>query len=258
LSGPEDAPLAAGTLLVWPESAFPFALAREPGTLAAIAALLPEGSALVTGAYRSELLPEGQEEVFNTIYVVGDDGTILDAYDKAHLVPFGEYVPAEAVLDRLGLRQLAPLGFSAGPPRQPLQAPVGPAFAPLICYEAIFSGAVLGDGERPGFLLNVTNDGWFGRTVGPYQHFHQARVRGVEEGLPLVRAANTGISAIIDPYGRVVAGSRLGEARAVDGRLPRATGPTLYAQWRGLILLLFLGVCAGCAATKSFYRVSAA
>ena len=257
LSAPEGSPLTKGTLLVWPESAFPYPLTQDPGTLAAIAELLPEGTALATGAFREEYPPDGDRAVYNTIYVIGEDGTILDAYDKVHLVPFGEYLPAGDLLDRLGLRQIAPAEFTAGPFRRPLSVPFVPPFLPLICYEAIFSGELLGEGPRPGFLLNVTNDGWFGRTSGPYQHFHQARVRSVEEGLPLVRAANTGVSAIVDPYGRIIAGTQLGEATMIEARLPASITLPFYAQWRALVYLLSMAVCMLAIATKFLYRASA-
>jgi apolipoprotein N-acyltransferase len=259
LSAPEESPLTPGTLLVWPESAFPYPLTREPGTLAAIAELLPPETALVTGAYRTESAAAEAARYFNTIYVIGDEGTILDAYDKVHLVPFGEYLPAAATtLDRIGIRQLTGEGFSPGPPRQPLALPFGPLPIPLICYEAIFSGELIGEGDVPGFLLNVTNDGWFGRTIGPYQHFHQARVRSVEEGLPLVRAANTGISATVDAYGRIVAEAELGDETMIEGRLPAAILPPPYAEWRWPIFLGIWAACLSLAATRFIYRVSEA
>ena len=258
LSSPDGAPLTPGTVLVWPESAFPYALTREPGTLAAIAELLPAGTALITGAYREEVPPRGATQFYNSIYVIDDDGTILSAYDKLNLVPLGEYVPAGRLLRRLGLEQLTDRGFVPGPHRRPLPLPDdGPTLLPLICYEVIFSGALLGDGARPDFLLNVTNDGWFGHTSGPPQHFHQARVRSVEEGLPMVRAANTGISAIIDAYGRSLATGRLSERTMIEAALPTAIDAPFYAQWRSLIVALSLAVCMLMAVTKNLYRASA-
>ena len=257
LSASDAAPLKAGTILVWPESAFPFPLTEDPGTLAAIAELLPPGTTLVTGAYREEFSPVGPTQYYNSIYMVGDDGTILGAYDKVHLVPFGEYIPAAQLFARIGLRQVVPYGFSPGAARRALTLPSGTSFLPLICYESIFSGAVLGVGPRPDFMLNVTNDGWFGSTIGPYQHFHQARVRSVEEGLPLVRAANTGISAVIDPYGRSISQTRLGESTMIEAFLPAAIPPPFYAQWRLALLILSLAVCILVAATKKLYRASA-
>lgn len=234
LSAEAGAPLPRGALLVWPESAFPFALTEEPEALAAIAGLLPPETALVTGGYRQERLPDGRRRTFNSVYLLDAEATIVGAYDKVHLVPFGEYVPLAALLEAVGLKPLAGYGnpFSAGTRRQSLIPPVGPPFAPLICYEIIFPGAVLPEGPRPGFLINVTNDTWFGDTPGPYQHYHQARVRAVEEGLALVRAANSGISAVIDPYGRVLARTRLGERKRLDSILPRSLERRPFAAAR--------------------------
>ncbi|MYZ47430.1 apolipoprotein N-acyltransferase [Rhizobiales bacterium L72] len=242
LSQSEARPLSAGTVLVWPESAFPFALMRHPDVLGSIADMLPRGSVLVTGAARIDDSEAGRPRYYNSIYVIDDRGTVTDAYDKVHLVPFGEYLPFQGLFEALGLEQLTKLpgGFSAGRQRRALALPSGQTFSPLICYEIIFPGKVLPAGDRPGFLLNVTNDGWFGRTIGPWQHFHQARVRAVEEGLPLIRAANTGISAVIDPYGRLLARSDLGAAEAIDAPLPAAAPPTFLERRRGWIVPLLL------------------
>jgi apolipoprotein N-acyltransferase len=252
LSASEEMPLRPGTLVVWPESAFPFPLIQEPGILAAIAELLPEGTALATGAYRVETAGQSAK-VFNSIYLVGADGAVLDTYDKVRLVPVGEYVPGERLFDWLPLRQLAPESFSPGLARKPLKPPFGPAFVPLICYEIIFSGEIVRSDEGPGFLLNLTNDGWFGRTTGPYQHFHQARVRAVEEGLPLVRAANTGISAVVDPYARILGRAGLGQTETFETPLPVSIEKPLYAQLRSTIPLLFLAVFLCLAASKFIY-----
>jgi apolipoprotein N-acyltransferase len=241
---PED---GTGLVLVWPESAFPFALTEEPGALAAIGTMLPDGASLVTGAARVEAVSagaakEGGRRVFNSVYVINDRGEIDDAYDKVHLVPFGEYLPFQKTLESLGLQQLTKLpgGFSGGPRRRALSLPAAPAFSPLICYEIIFSGAVLPGDSRPGFLLNVTNDAWYGRTPGPYQHLHQARVRSVEEGLPLVRAANTGISIVGDPFGRIIARTALGEKTAVTAPLPGAIEPPFSSRYGYYVLLILL------------------
>ena len=178
--------------------------------------------------------------------MVNDEGVILASYDKVHLVPFGEYLPP--VLDRLirgvGLSQFVsiPGGFASGNTRTPLAIKGLPTAAPLICYEAVFPGEVAARGPRAGFFLNLTNDGWFGQTSGPYQHFAQARMRSIEEGLPLVRVANTGISAVVDAYGRTVASLPLGVEGVLDSGLPRAGPITLYGRvgdfaFAGLLLV---------------------
>ena len=161
----------------------------------------------------------------------GAQGSLVASYDKIHLVPFGEYLPLQPVLEAIGLRPLtrARGRFETGvTPRPLLRVPGLPAAAPIICYEAIFPRAIVEGGERPGLMLNVTNDGWFGNTTGPRQHFHQARVRAVEEGLPLIRAANNGISAMIDARGRVTARLDLDVRGVVDADVAsEPAGPSL-------------------------------
>ena len=248
--GKGAAGLKGVTQLIWPESAFPFLLTERPSALAAIANLLPPGTTLVTGAARAERLPGGgRPPIFNSVYVINDKGEILDAYDKVHLVPFGEYIPFAGLLRRLGLRQLIQLpgGFTAGTQRRALAVPGAPLAAPLVCYEIIFPGAVLPPGPRPGWLLNLTDDAWFGDTPGPHQHFLQARVRAVEEGLPLVRSANSGISAIVDAHGRVIASLALGRKGVVNGGLPVALPATPYARFGDLIFAVLLVVSAASA-----------
>lgn len=235
------------THLVWPESAFPYILTDRPDALAAIADLLPPGATLITGAARAERATDAAPPlVFNALYVIDDSGIIRAAYDKVHLVPFGEYLPFRSLLESLGVRQLIALpgGFSPGQRLRTLTAPGAPPFGPLICYEVIFPGAVTEPGNRPSWLVNLTNDGWYGRTPGPYQHLLQARVRAVEEGLPLVRAANSGISAIVDPHGRLVASLGLDRQGVVDGDLPAALPPTPYARFGDLGFWIVLVACA--------------
>jgi apolipoprotein N-acyltransferase len=251
-TGPTSSGIADVTHLIWPETPFPFLLAREPAALQQLAgALRPGGTMLITGAIRAEAASatDGRQRYFNSVHVVAPDGTIASSYDKLHLVPFGEYLPFHDLLTRLGLRQFvhAPGGFEAGRRRAPLAAGTAPAFLPLICYEAIFPDLRQSDGRRPGWLLNVTNDGWFGITSGPHQHLAQARLRAVEQGLPLVRAANTGISAVFDGHGRTVARLPLGVEGVLDSGLPLALAPPPYVWWgdRAMWALLALACVFG-------------
>jgi apolipoprotein N-acyltransferase len=256
-SGPQSTGVRDATHLIWPESAFPFFLTREADALAQIATLLPPGTVLITGAVRPPATTPNAAvtRAYNSVYAIDHDGSILSVYDKVHLVPFGEYLPYQDLLEQLGLTQLTQVrgGFIAGDRRRTQRVPGAPDFLPLVCYEIIFPGDavprserpgwlydhvgryvgwpfVAGGGERPGWLLNLTNDGWFGASAGPYQHFQQARVRAIEEGLPLVRAANTGISAVVDPLGRVIKSLPLGTEGVLDSALPQAIAPTPYAR----------------------------
>ena len=247
-TGPQSTGVRDATHLIWPESAFPFVLTREADALAQIAALLPQGTVLITGAVRvDETDPVSRRgRAYNSLYVIDHDASILSVYDKVHLVPFGEYLPLQALLERVGLSQLVkmPGGFTPGDRRRILAAPRAPSFLPLICYEIIFPGETVPRDERPGWLLNVTNDAWFGISAGPYQHFQQSRLRAIEEGLPLVRAANTGISAVVDPLGRVVRALPLGVEGVLDAPLPQPVEPTIYRRMgdglAGLILVAVL------------------
>ncbi len=247
-TGPRSAGVGDATHLIWPESAFPFFLAREPDALAQIADLLPAGTVLITGAVRA---PDSTSRAkgpraYNSVYAIDHGGSILAIYDKVHLVPFGEYLPFQDTLERLGLTQLTKLpgGFISGDRHRPISVPHTPRFLPLVCYEIIFPGAVPRGGERPNWLVNLTNDGWFGTSSGPYQHLQQARVRAIEEGLPLVRAANTGISAVIDPLGRIVKSLPLGQEAVLDAQLPQPIEPTLYARMGDGLIGMFLVIAA--------------
>ncbi|MCZ6764720.1 MAG: apolipoprotein N-acyltransferase [Alphaproteobacteria bacterium] len=238
--GSSDPDRLPPTHIVWPEAAVPFLFANDTEAAAAAGQVVPPGGALITGAMRLGEAEPGQRPVYNALHAIAPDGAILATYDKTHLVPFGEFVPLRGLLpfDRLVPSQgdLAP-----GPGLVTLTIEGLPPFAPLICYEAIFPGAVVAPGDRPAWLLNVTNDAWFGRSAGPHQHFAAARLRTIEEGLPLVRAANTGISAVVDAYGRVTARLGLGRAGILDADLPLALAPTLYARtgnWLVVTLLM--------------------
>jgi apolipoprotein N-acyltransferase len=242
-TGPASSGVHDVTHLIWPEAAFPFFLTREPDALAQIAGLLKPSTELITGAVRaaSDSNPSNLR-VYNSIYVIDPDGSIRGVYDKVHLVPFGEYLPFQRLLERLGLMQLTKVvgGFLPGDRRRAMDVAGAPKMLPLVCYEAIFPGAAVPGNERPGWLINVTNDGWFGISSGPYQHFQQARVLAIAEGLPLVRAANTGISAVIDPVGRIIDSLPLGIEGVLDARLPTAIEPTLYLSYGNYALIVVL------------------
>ncbi len=237
-SGPQSTGVRDTQILIWPESAFPFFLTREADAMAQIAELLPKGTVLMTGSVRAPDGPPGARvsRAYNSIYLIDHDGGVLSVYDKLHLVPFGEYLPFQAWMEKLGFVQLTRVhgGFIPGTRRRVMEVPQAPAALPLICYEAIFPGDIAASGERPGWIVNLTNDGWFGNSTGPYQHLQQARMRAIEEGLPMVRAANTGISAVIDPSGRIVARLGLGIEGVLDSTLPSALPPTLYARLRDI------------------------
>ncbi len=242
---PESQGVRDVTHLIWPESAFPFYLEREADALARIADLLPPGVILITGAARLEQ-QQGAQRVYNSIRIIGDDGAILSTYDKVHLVPFGEYLPFQNFLESLGFQQLTRVrgGFTPGTARRTLSIPRLPLAAPLICYEVIFPGQVLPEGRRPSLLLNLTNDAWFGITPGPYQHFAQARLRTIEEGLPLVRSANNGISAVVDPFGRIVSMLPLGREGVLDTTLPQSISPPLYSRLGDIPVMFLLALFA--------------
>ena len=242
-TGPNSNGVRDVTHLIWPESAFPFFLAREPDALAQIVDLLQPRTELITGAIRAaEPVDPDHVRAYNSIYVIDPDGSFHGIYDKVHLVPFGEYLPFQHLLESFGLRQLTKVvgGFLSGDRRRAMDVPGAPKMLPLICYEAIFPGEAVPRGERPGWLVNVTNDGWFGISSGPYQHFAQARALAISEDLPLVRAANTGISGVIDPVGRIVASLPLGTEGVLDARLPAAGAPTVFLRMGNYILILLL------------------
>lgn len=254
---PEHTGIGDVTHLIWPESAFPFLLQRDPETLRRIGAAIPEGKHLLTGAARAqEPFTRENPVFFNAILTIGHGASLGDVYDKVHLVPFGEYLPGplDASLRAIGLRQFiqVPGGFTAGTRQSQriLTVPGLPPIAGTICYEAIFPGAVVPDDPAgsvptvPGLILNLTNDAWFGDTPGPRQHFAQARLRAVEEGLPLVRDANSGITAVVDAHGRIVDSLPLGVEGVLDSALPaRIPGRTLYARFGDApFALLLVGV----------------
>lgn len=253
--GPEVANIAAFTHVIWPESAFPFILSKRADQLANIAQLLPPTTNLITGAMRLEEAANSDEQprVFNSLYVINGEGETIAARDKVRLLPFGEFLPFQDFLESLGFQQLTRLrgGFAAGHQRSVVDIPGTPTFLPLICYEIIFSGRIQSDASAsapaPKWIVNLTNDAWFGMTAGPYQHAHQAQVRAVEEGLPVVRAANNGISFVSDAYGRIEESLGLGQRGVVDSLLPVARASTPFRNFgnfpaMGIICLIVLGL----------------
>jgi apolipoprotein N-acyltransferase len=232
-TSPDPSGVRDVTHLIWPESAFPFILSRDAQALSDIVDFLGPGAILITGAARRD--DESPPRYFNSIEIVSRGGLSPQRYDKQHLVPFGEYVPFASLLERVHLTQLVdiPGGFEPGSGRRTLHVSGLPDAMPLICYEAIFPtelGDVLSGAERQGWLLNLTDDAWFGLTPGPYQHYAQARLRAIETGLPLVRDANSGISAVLDGFGREIAIAPLGVEGILDAELPKALPPTLQSR----------------------------
>jgi apolipoprotein N-acyltransferase len=245
-SGPESTGVRDASILIWPESAFPFFLTREADAMAQIAELLPKGTVLITGSVRAPDLPPGTRIIraYNSVYVIDHDGSVLSIYDKLHLVPFGEFLPFQDLMEKLGFMQLTKVsgGFIPGTVRRSMAIPGAPPVLPLICYEAIFPADIAARNDRPGWIVNLTNDGWFGISTGPYQHLAQARLRAVEQGLPVVRAANTGISAVIDPLGRIVARLGLGVEGVLDSTLPAAIAPTIYARFGDVPVAIIVAI----------------
>ncbi|WP_084863771.1 apolipoprotein N-acyltransferase [Salibaculum halophilum] len=228
-------------LLLWPETAFPGFLDEDAPARARIAVALPEGTRLLTGV-PDRVERDGGTSYFNTVQAYDNRGEILTGYAKHHLVPFGEYVPLR---DWLPIERLTEgLGdFTPGPGPRTLAIPGAPLIAVAICYEIIFPGHVVDGLFRPDWIFNATNDAWFGTSIGPEQHLAAARMRAVEEGLPVVRAANTGISAVIDADGDIVARLDTGETGTIDAGLPGARAPTPYARFGDWTLLVLVVAC---------------
>lgn len=255
-------------IVVWPEGALPASanqvFAADAWEARAIARAVQPGQTLIAGLGRGEpdaSAPEGAR-YFNSAFVftdIGEAGLRVSAiYDKHRLVPFGEYLPAGDLLGALGVRSLThmPLDFSPGPTPAPIDIPGAPRAQPLICYESLYPGFTPGSAGRPGWIVNISNDAWFGRTSGPLQHLNLASYRAIETGLPVVRSTPTGVSAIIDPWGRVVDDARLdpGESGVIDARLPAPTSVTLYGRTGDL--LFWLAVLGGLVPAVRLRRIT--
>ena len=234
-------------LVVWPETAVPQMLNSADDILAAIADAA-DGVPVITGIQRRQ-----DQRYFNSLVALDASGAPNQIYDKAHLVPFGEYVPFGNVLARFGITGFASQfgsGYSAGAGSQILDLAIGKAL-PLICYEAVFPQLLNAAPDRADMLIQITNDAWFGTYSGPYQHLVQARMRAAEQGLPMIRVANTGVSAMIDGYGRIRESLPLGEAGFVDAQLPNPLAPTLYSRTGDIPVFLLLLLLAGCTVARS-------
>jgi apolipoprotein N-acyltransferase len=230
--------------VIWPESAALYLLDQDAAARQLIARVVPPGGLLLTGGERVDL-SSAPPLAWNTLFVIDRSGAIVARYDKRDLVPFGEFLPLRDILSRVGLEKLThgSIDFQSGPGRQTIALPGLPPVSPLICYEAIFPGSVVDPDVRPDWLLNITNDAWFGRSSGPYQHLAMARLRAIEEGLPLVRSANSGISAMVDPWGRIQAKLGLGETGVLDASLPQPLPqPTPFA--RSGVAIILVPACA--------------
>lgn len=235
------------THLVWPESAVPFLIDENPVARAELQPLLGGRTALITGAIRLDRASGPEPDAFNSIIVFDGMAEPVARYDKWRLVPGGEFLPLAWVLEPLGFRKVVrtPGNFTAGEGPVSIILPGGLKAALLVCYEVIFPDRLIDASDRPQLMVNVTNDGWFGRSTGPWQHLAQARLRAIEQGLPVIRAANTGISAVIDSHGRYLHRLPLMEQGVIDSSLPAALAITGYARWGNAILLLLVAVTTG-------------
>jgi apolipoprotein N-acyltransferase len=219
-------------LILWPETALPYLLQERPQTLADIGDALTEGQLILTGAIRVEGETGGGARYYNSVLAINDKGEVAGAADKLHLVPFGEYLPLADWLEPLGVNPLvvAPSAFSPGNAAEHIAGPKGVKIMPLICYEVIFAGPAGRQVKGSDLIVNVTNDAWYGATPGPYQHFRQAQLRAIENGMPLLRVGNNGLSGLIDPMGKVSGGLALDAVAKSDVTVKIAKSNTLYAQ----------------------------
>ena len=225
------------TLVIWPETAVPYVLPSSKKIMNILAASVPQGGLIITGAARRQELTK---KMWNSIFAINSAGQMIAVYDKHHLVPFGEYVPFRSWLPFKKLVQERG-DFSTGVGPRTILIPGLPPVMPLICFEAIFSGIVKDTITRPEWFLNVTNDAWFGNTAGPWQHLAAARLRTIEEGIPMVRVANTGISSVINSLGQIVASAPLDTEMVIDARLPKSLEfKTIFAQTNALSPFAFI------------------
>jgi apolipoprotein N-acyltransferase len=241
------------THVIWPESAVPFLIDESPVAKAELARLLGGRTVLMTGAVRRDATrrdSSGNPLFYNSIITFDGNAEVAARYDKWRLVPGGEFLPLAWLLEPLGFRKVVetPGNFATGSGPRTIAIPGAPPVAMLVCYEVIFPHELIDAGNRPAWIVNVTNDGWFGLSTGPWQHLAQARLRAIEQGLPVARAANTGISAVIDAYGQTRASLPLGAKTAVDSPLPGALPPTIHGRlgdWSLLLLVASIMISIG-------------
>jgi len=227
--------------VIWPETAVPYVVEPTSALLPTLASVAPPNGYLLTGAQR--VTERDEDGAWNSVLAIDPRGAIVAHYDKVHLVPLGEYIPFH--------KDIAPISglvgrgsFEVGDGQVTLALPGLPSFSPIICYEVIFPAAVTGPGPRAQWILNITNDAWFGVSSGPYQHLASARLRTIEEGLPMLRAANTGVSAVIDAYGRVLASLDMESEGIIDHAIPPARSVTPYGRWHDWTLVILIAILA--------------
>ena len=262
---------ARPTVVIWPEGALPAIIDELVAPASPYGPMLRDaiepGQTLVMGANREQPKPGGGMAYFNSLVAFRREAEglkVTAVYDKYRLVPFGEFMPLGKFATKVGFRSLVhmPDDFSGGPPPKPVAPAGAPPLQPLICYEALFPGftreGAARAGLRPAWILNISNDAWFGRTSGPLQHLNLASYRAIEEGLPIVRATPTGVSAVIDAYGRILPGARLGlgDFGVIDARLPPALAPTLFERWGDLAFWALVALSALAAALGRMRRAT--
>lgn len=234
------------THIFWPETASPYFLSESIDLRRKIAAEIPAASSILTGVIRRDFDEDGTLRFYNSLVALDGLGRLIAGYDKTHLVPFGEFMPLRKTFPHsIQAMAASSADFSRGPGPRSLRVLGLPLFSPLICYEVIFSGEVVDRKDRPEFMANLTNDAWYGLTTGPYQHFAIARVRSIEEGMSLVRIANTGVSGVVDPLGRIERKLSLQKEGVIDAVLAKPLPETLFSkQGNALIWSLFLVTAA--------------
>ena len=245
------------THIIWPEAAAPWIIELYPQPMAMISGIAPENGYVILGTTRAQVNHNKITALWNGMIAIDAHNNVVAHYNKNHLVPFGEYIPMRSLWPQFVKKvTLGMMDYSAGTGLQTLNLTGTPTFSPLICYEAIFPGNVVAEDQlRPKWLLNLTNDAWYGNTSGPPQHLAITRVRAIEEGLPLIRVANNGISAVIDPWGRVLQSLPLNQQGVIDSRLPKSLSKiTMFGRYGNKPFFIFLAVLTCMLISTSFMK----